>query len=597
MPNRGCQRTRILPGTTPPKITEKKAKLDQYFTEELPRTILIKTKHLASIDDAKVTIIHANSKYVYCGTLTGLIISFQIENEELKRISSYQAYKSEILQIDSDEQSKILFYRNSKGIGLLDFGTLEPKNEIDVNKTKLKNGFIKNKNVLFTLDQSYLTKRFAIFSNSDRVIIVYKYADEKGHLLQDFTIEAKIQTHVDIEELFLSCNLVLFYANKNPYVYNIKEDRTVECKFAIEKSRSDKVNIVYCNERQNVDDSYIIYISNENRMNPHFLEDKDRVVPIYIENQNKHYANKYCDMVFSGTPISSISFYPFIISLVPFEKKLRIEIKNIFNSRSTDTSKRDAFKSTRDPIPIILNGFTRVHFTCSKTDVYYVADEKIYRIIIPKPPIIKKMLLSDELTTHAKKYEEEMTKKSISCIEIEEKKQVILTREEEHEIIREIQRLLNKNPKYLTIEEKIYLDNLKEYLNKLEEHMKLHKTKPKYEFYTVARNLFKNFEELNTSEKEVIKFEKSTYDLEKIRSNRPTKEMELLIYEETEKIFKKKDRTKEEEEYLNQIEKLSKEIEGIEHGFGCNALFNEMTSPLFHIKSIYKKQSSDFENE
>lgn len=528
--------------------------------------------------------------------MSGLIISFQItENEELKRISSYQAFKAEILQIESDEQAEILFYRNSKGIGFLDFGTLEPKLDIEVQKTKIKNAFLKSSNVIFQIDQSgsIQFKRFIMFSFSDRTILVFRYADEKGHLLQEFLNEGRIQTHIDVEEIFIARNLVLFYAQKNAYSYNLKEDRTVECRFAIEKARSDKTHIVYCNERQNVKDSHIIFITNENRANPHFLEDKDKIIPPYIENTNKHYANKYSDMTFSGIPISIVSFYPFIVGIVPYEKKLRIEFKNIFNSRTTDLSKRDYFKSTRDALPIILNGFSRVHIACSKTDLFYVADEKIYKIQIPAPPIIKRMLIADELSSQVKRYEEEMNHRGISCVEKEKEKQFQFTREQEQEIMREIQRLIEKNPDYLTIEERDYLDSLKDYLIRLEEHMKSHKVKPKSEFFTITKNLFRNQDELNDSEKEVLKYERSVYNLERLKLNKPTKEMEELIYQETEKIFKKENRTKEEEEYLKEIEKISKELETIENGFGCKIVFNEMTSLLFHVKSLYKKKSME----
>ena len=305
-----------------------------------------------------------------------------------------------VQQISVDEKFSILFYKDSDGIKILDSSSLEFKKEFNHEKNILNGKFISD----FTLYQYVHIKnkkenQLTIFNSKTKEILIYNYTESL------FTYKTSYYCGISANYIFSIGDLLITF-DKDYKAFNIGPNKgIIETKYAIDDIDSTtKPKILYVsnrNHRNPKENSFIVYHVNGDKLDAIYLEDEDKKLPIYVPNELFQNGIKFSDMKFaSNVEFSSISF-PFIAGISKIDEKFLLEIKNVFNERSTNQDFRNKYKSTRDAIPIELQG-NSIGLSSSSNAFYYFIENSVFKMSLPSPDDLSILLKKDGLLNYSR---------------------------------------------------------------------------------------------------------------------------------------------------------------------------------------------------
>jgi len=173
-----------------------------------------------------------------------------------------------------------------------------------------------------------------------------------------------------------------------------------------------------------------------------------------------------------------------------------------------------------------------------------------------------------------------------------------LSVEEEYDIAISAAEIFLKDEKDRTPEEQAYVIAMKDYLKKLQEHMKRTKSKPEYGLASGTALFCKNPKERTLNEQQYVKSISEDY----VTELRQRKNVHLVSVDKQTEIAKKgfdivnkKGKNSEEEAYVQQLSKCSKEIEAIERVHGLIAHHSLLSATVALTKYPEKRSIEEQE--
>jgi hypothetical protein len=320
---------------------------------------------------------------------------------EHKSIGHFEStLKKPINEISLDEQFSILFFKDSNGIGVLNFKNMELKSTFN-HKDHLSKGYFSSDFSVFHVDhflKNSKRNQFTIFNSKTKEIFIYQYTESMIEFISQFSLNDSVSF------LFSIASLAVVF-DSDYKIFNIgNSPGEISCNHEIKPTKENPL-ILFISGRNQSNPSFIVYYFNQNEANPIYLEDDDKKIPYYIKNETiKQKGIKLSDLTFSGKVHSASVCFPFIAGVSKtMDSSWNLEIKNVYNPRSNEKF-IDSLKSTKDCIPIQIFG-ENVGITSSDDYFYFFCDKEVFKVSLPSTDEMKRLLELDGLIKPARTLE------------------------------------------------------------------------------------------------------------------------------------------------------------------------------------------------
>jgi hypothetical protein len=273
--------------------------------------------------------------------------------------------------------------------------------------------------------------QLTMFNSKTKEIFIYHYTETFIEFISLFSLNDSISFLFNVGSLAIVFDSDYKFFNIGNSPGEISSNEEI-------KSTKENPQVLFISGRNQSNPSFIVYYFNQNEANPIYLEDYEKKIPFYVQNETiKQKGIKLSNLTFSGNVEQASVCFPFIagVSKGVNHSIWNLQIKNVYNPRSNEKL-RDSLKSTNDCILIEIFGES-VGLTSCRDAFYYFSGCEIFKVSLPSVDEMKILLESDGLFKPARTLamikKNDLISESIQTIELVRFKSILKSNQNDEE--------------------------------------------------------------------------------------------------------------------------------------------------------------------